>query len=60
MAAILETDNCVIEKRIREARAAIKQRLSGYIDIGSDEEREMNEAQNALRILETERVLNSS
>jgi hypothetical protein len=56
LAAVLETDNALMPTRIYEALAAIEQRLLSSIEAGSDECREIENAQRGLLTLKAERV----
>jgi hypothetical protein len=56
LSAVLETDNALMPTRIYEALAAIEQRLLSSIEAGSDECREIENAQRGLLTLKAERV----
>jgi hypothetical protein len=56
LSAVLETDNALMPTRIYEALAAIEQRLLSSIEVGSDERREIENAQRGLLTLKAERV----
>ena len=55
MAAILETDDAKMPGHILEATAAIEQRLLSPIESGSHEERQIQNAQEGLQILNARR-----
>jgi hypothetical protein len=54
--AICETDDTRIAGRILEARSALEERLLSPVTPGSDEEKAIQTAQIALRMLSAERV----
>ncbi len=56
LAAVSETDNTRLAKRILEARAAIERRLDSPVEVGSEEKRDLDWAKRALRVQETERL----
>jgi hypothetical protein len=55
-AAVLETDNAAIALRIYEALAAIEQRRLSYLDIGEEENRALEDAEQGLLALKAERI----
>ena len=59
-AAILETDNASMSLRIYEALAAIEQRRLSDLDLGSEEDRALQDAERGLQALKAERIDPSS
>jgi hypothetical protein len=55
-AAILETDDAAMSLRIYEALAAIEQRRLSYLEIDSEEERALEDAERGLLALKAERI----
>ena len=55
-AAILETDNAVIQQRIYEALAAIEQRRLSDLEPGGEEDRALEDAERGLLALKAERI----
>jgi hypothetical protein len=55
-ASILETDNAAISLRIYEALAAIEQRRLSFLEIDSEEERALEDAEQGLLALKAERL----
>jgi hypothetical protein len=55
-AAILETDNASMSLRIYEALAAIEQRRLSDLDLGSEEDRALQDAERGLLALKAERI----
>jgi hypothetical protein len=55
-AAILETDDAAISLRIYEALAAIEQRRLSFLEIDSEEERALEDAEQGLLALKAERL----
>ena len=54
LAAVCETDDSLMDGRILEARAALEQRLLSPIE--GEEYRAIENAENALEVLRTERI----
>jgi hypothetical protein len=55
-AAIWETDNLLMEGRIGEAQSAIEKRRLSPVQVGSDEDRALTEADTGIQGLITERT----
>jgi hypothetical protein len=55
-AAILETDDTAMSLRIYEALAAIEQRRLSYLEIDSEEEHALEDAERGLLALKAERI----
>jgi hypothetical protein len=55
-AAIWETDNLLMEGRIGEALSAVEERRLSPVQVGSDEDRALTEADNGIQGLTTGRT----
>jgi hypothetical protein len=55
-AAIWETDGLLMKRRIYAALSAVERRRLTSVEVGSDEDRALTEADNGIQVLITERT----